>query len=344
VKKNVPPLVVAAAVAVVVGLTACSSANSATTPGSSGGSEVTTLRYQGSANAVSLPEIAADLGYLGDIKLKWVGNTVSGPQDIQSAATDQTDFGGAFTGSVVKLIEAGAPVKAVINYYGTDAKTFQGYYALDSSPIRSAQDLIGKKIGVNALGANAEAVIDTYLSKNGLSASEIKQVQLVVVPPSNTEEAIRKGQIDVGMLSGVLQDHAIAMGGLRSVFSDYTIFGAYNGGQYVFRDDFIEKNPDTIKTFVTAVAKAIEWEQNTPRGQVIAEFTKIINGRGRNESASNLQYWQSVGIASKGGAISDQDFTEWTGWLQSAGIIKGALDPPKYYTNAYTGLAASGTG
>jgi ABC-type nitrate/sulfonate/bicarbonate transport system substrate-binding protein len=145
VKKNLPLIVVAAAVAVAVGLTACSSANSATKTSSGGGTEVTTLRYQGSANAVSLPELAAALGYLGNIKLKWVGNTISGPQDIQSAATDQTDFGGAFTGAVVKLIEAGAPVKAVINYYGTDAKTFQGYYSLDSSSIHSARDLIGKE-------------------------------------------------------------------------------------------------------------------------------------------------------------------------------------------------------
>jgi ABC-type nitrate/sulfonate/bicarbonate transport system substrate-binding protein len=344
VKKTFPLVVIAAAVAFASGLTACSSASSATRPGAKA-TEVMTLRYQGSANVVSLPELAADLGYLGKLKLKWVGNTISGPQDIQSAATDQTDFGGAFTGAIVKLIEAGAPVKAVINYYGTDATTFQGYYALDGSPIHSARDLIGKKIGVNALGANAEAVIDSYLRKHGLSASEVKQVQLVVVAPNDTEEAIRKGQLDVGMLTGVLQDHAVAAGGLHAFFSDYASFGAYNGGQYVLRDDFIKKNPGTVKVFVTAVAKAIEWERNTPRAQVIAEFTKIINGRGRNESTSNLQYWKSVGIPSKGGAISDQDFTQWTAWLQSAGIVKGDLVASKYYTNAYNGLAAvSGNG
>jgi len=53
-------------------------------------------------------ELAADLGYLQDLKLDWVGNTISGPQDIQSAATRQTDFGGAFNGAVVKLVAAGA--------------------------------------------------------------------------------------------------------------------------------------------------------------------------------------------------------------------------------------------
>jgi ABC-type nitrate/sulfonate/bicarbonate transport system substrate-binding protein len=298
------------------------------------------LRYQGSANSVLLPELAEDLGYLGNIKLKWVGNTISGPQDIQSAATNQTDFGGAFTGAVVKLINAGAAVKAVINYYGEDARTFNGFYVKADSPIHSARDLIGKSIGVNALGAHAEAVIDTYLAKNGLTPSEIKKVQLVVLPPNSTEEAVRKGQIDVGTLGGVLQDHAVASGGLRSLFSDYQLFGAFDGGQYVLRDDFIEKHPDTARTFVTGVAKAIEWERTTPRAQVIAEFTKIINNRHRNESTANLQYWKSVGIPSHGGLVSDGDFTRWSGWLTSSGVVKpGALTPSRYYTNEFNGLA-----
>jgi ABC-type nitrate/sulfonate/bicarbonate transport system substrate-binding protein len=298
------------------------------------------LRYQGSANTVLLPELAEDLGYLGNIKLKWVGNTISGPQDIQSTATNQTDFGGAFTGAVVKLINAGAPVKAVVNYYGEDAWTFNGFYVKDDSPIHSARDLIGKSIGVNTLGAHDEAVIDTYLAKNGLTRAEIKKVQLVVLPPNSTEEAVRKGQIDVGTLGGILQDHAVATGGLRSLFSDYQLFGAFNGGQYVLRDDFVKKNPAVARTFVTAVAKAIEWERTTPRAKVIAEFTKIVNHRHRNESTANLQYWKSVGIATRGGLIRDSDFTQWTEWLTSAGVVKpSAFTPSRYYSNDFNGLA-----
>ena len=83
-------------------------------PAAGAGGETKTLRYQGWAGDVSLPELAADLGYLGDVKLEWVGNTISGPQDIQSAATGQVDFGGAFNGAVVKLKAAGAPIRSVI--------------------------------------------------------------------------------------------------------------------------------------------------------------------------------------------------------------------------------------
>jgi ABC-type nitrate/sulfonate/bicarbonate transport system substrate-binding protein len=338
VKRTIPVLAIAGALLATVGLTSCATGSKA---GAAGQSEVQELRYQGAANSVSLAELAQDLGYLGKVKLKWVGNTISGPQDIQSAATNQTDFGGAFSGAVVKLIEAGAPVKAVVNYYGEDAKTFNGFYVKADSPIKTLRDLIGKTIAVNTLGAHSEAVIDTYLAKNGLSAKEIKQVQLVVLPPNNTEEAIRKGQVDVGALGSILQDHAIAAGGLRSLFSDYDLFGAFNGGQYVLRTDFIKKNPETARTFVTGVAKAIEWERTTPRDQVIARFTKIIESRGRNESTANLKYWKSVGIASKGGAISDGDYTRWASWLHDVGITKSAtLDASKLYTNEFNGLAS----
>ncbi|MET8388472.1 hypothetical protein ABZV14_36350 [Streptosporangium canum] len=72
-------------------LTACG-ARAAAEPG---GPETLELRYQGSVGAVTFPEFAEELGYLGPIKLTWIGNTISGPQDIQAAATGQTDFNGA---------------------------------------------------------------------------------------------------------------------------------------------------------------------------------------------------------------------------------------------------------
>ncbi|GAA2203449.1 ABC transporter substrate-binding protein [Sinomonas flava] len=315
-------------------VSACSGPAAAT----GAGQETTELRYQGSANNVTLPELAQDLGFLGDVKLVWVGNTTSGPQDIQSAATGQTDFGGAFTGAVVKLAEAGAPVKAVVNYYGEDEKTFNGFYVKDDSPIRTARDLIGRKVAVNTLGAHSEAVLDTWLEKNGLTPEEIRQVQLVVLPPNDTEEAVRRGQVDVGVLGGVLQDNAVAGGGLRSLFSDYALFGAFAGGQYVFRSDFIAKNPDTVRAFTTGVAKAIEWERTTPRETVIERFTQIIEKRNRGESTKNLKYWKSVGVP-RAGIITDTDFTRWDAWLNRAGIVGGPITPSKYYTNEFNDLA-----
>ena len=65
--------------------------------------EKTEIRYQGWVGQVTWIELAEDLGYLAPLKAKWVGNTISGPQDIQTVVTGDVDIGGAFNGAVVKI-------------------------------------------------------------------------------------------------------------------------------------------------------------------------------------------------------------------------------------------------
>jgi ABC-type nitrate/sulfonate/bicarbonate transport system substrate-binding protein len=328
-----------AALALAAALSACGGAASgAAAPDR----QVTELRYQGSVGAVTLPELAADLGYLGNVHLKWIGNTISGPQDIQAATTGDTDFGGAFNGAVIKLIAHHAPVKAVVSYYGVDAQSFNGFYVLDGSPIKTARDLIGKKVGMNTLGAHSEAVLRTYLRRGGLTDAEVKQVTEVVVPPVNTEQSLRQHQIDVAVLGGTLRDKALARGGIHALLSDYQLLGTFSAGTYVFRTDFIRKNPDTLRTFVTGVGKAVEWARSQPRATVIAEFEKILKARGRNEDDSLLQYWKSYGVAGKGGLIADSEFQTWIDWLHADGELPR---PPKLadlFTNQFNPYRPAG--
>ncbi|MGW7432427.1 ABC transporter substrate-binding protein [Streptomyces sp. NPDC054861] len=310
--------------------------------GSSTTGQTRTLRYQGWAGTVTLPELAADLGYLQDVKLEWVGNTISGPQDIQSAATGQTDFGGAFNGAVVKLAANNSPVKAVISYYGADKHAYNGYYVLADSPLRSARDLPGKKVGMNTLGAHAEAMLDIYLRRAGLSAAEAGKVEPLVVPPVNTEQSLRQKQIDVAVLGGILRDKALATGGIRPLFTDFQLLGAFSAGTFVMTDRFLERNPDTARTFVTGVGKAIEWSRTTPRAEVVARMTEIVEKRGRNEDSTPLKYWQSFGVAEKAGLITGKELQLWIDWLAERGDIdRGRVKLADLYTNEFN--AAAGT-
>ena len=328
------------ALAASAALTGCGASAAAT---SSDG--VTTLRYQGWNDQVTLPELADALGYFkGKIKLKWVGNTISGPQDIQSAATGQTDFGGAFGGAVEKLVSSGAPIKAVINYYGGDEKSFGGYYTLEGSSIKNPKDLLGKKIGVNTLGGQNEADVFNYLHEAGLSESDIKKVELVTLPPPNTEDALRHHQIDVAALSGQFQQLAVANGGIRPLWTEPQQYhGPFDGGQYVFRNEVIKANPGAVRIFTAGVAKAIEWENTTPRQQVLDEFTKIIDKRHRtNENTTSIKYWLSSGVPSRYGVISDKDFELWKNWLLTTGSVKSLPPYSKVYTNEFNPYAKSG--
>lgn len=300
------------------------------------GLEVAELRYQGSVGAVTYPELAEDLGYLAPLKLKFIGNTISGPQDIQSVVTGDTDFGGAFNGAIVKLLAAKAPITPVIAYYGVDDNTWSGYYVLDGSAIKTARDLIGKRIAVNTLGAHHEFVIKEYLHRQGLTQDEINQVTLVVVPPVTTEQTLRANQVDVATLGGILRDKALERGGIHPLFTDKELFGTFSAGSYVLTKEFIKNNPKAARKFVEATAKAIEWARTTPREEVVARYEKIIKNRGRKEDTKAIKYWKSTGVAGKGGLISEKEFSTWVDWLVKEGTIKqGELNPKELYTNEF---------
>lgn len=298
--------------------------------------EKTDITYQGWTSQVIFPELAEELGYLAPLKLKWVGNTISGPQDIQAAATGNIDFGGAFTGAIINLKASNAPIKSVIGYYGVDEKTYYSLMVLNESSIKTARDLIGKKIGVNTLAAHHEFIIKEYLRRSGLTEDEIKKVELVVIPPANAEQTLRQKQLDGVILGGMFKDKATERGGVRSLFTDYDIFGAFTGGSYVFTEKFIKENPNTVKKFVEAMAKAIEWAKNTPRDEVVAKMEKIIKERGRNEDASAVKYWKSTGVSGKGGLNSDKEIQLWIDWLVKEGKLKkGQIKPSNIYTNEF---------
>ena len=300
----------------------------------------TVLRYEGSTGQVIYPELAADLGYFNDVELNWIGDTTSGPQSIQNAATGQTEFGGAFNGAVVKLASAGSPITSVIGYSGSDKESFNGYYVLDDSPIKSAKDLIGKKVGMNTLGAHHEFVVREWLAREGLTPDEIKQVELIVVPPVNTEQALRQGQIDVATLGSVFRDSALERGGLRELFTDESLFGSFTYGTLVFRDDYIAQNKEAVADFVQGTARAIRWTQTHQREEVIAKLTSIINSRGRNEDTKLISYWKSPGVAGPGGTITDTEISTWIDWLTRNGELEeGKLKPSDIYTNEFNPYA-----
>ena len=301
------------------------------------------VRYQGWSGEVLYPELAEDLGLLGDVRLSWIGNTTSGPQDIQAALTGDVDVGGAFNGAIVRLAARGAPLTSVISYYGADPLTLCGFYAPEHSPIRGPRDLVGKTVGVNTLGAHHEDVLHMYLERGGLTPEEIRSVQLVVVPPVSAEQALRSGQLDVAALSDYRRDKALSRGGLRELFSDHQLLGTFSAGCYVVRDSFLAENPETTGKLVAGTAHAIRWAQTRPREVVVQRMVDIIRERGRNEDDSSVRYWKSPGIAGPGGIIHDREFRIWKQRCEIDGRIPpGGVRVPDLYSNDFNPYRTTG--
>jgi ABC-type nitrate/sulfonate/bicarbonate transport system substrate-binding protein len=300
------------------------------------------IRYQGWPGTVLWQELADDLGYFHKIQLKWVGSTTSGPQDIQSVATDQVDVGQAFNGAVVKLVGAKAKVESVVTYYGADAvEPNTGYVVLADSPIRGPRDLIGKSIALNTMGAHSEMVLREWLSRQGVSEQEVTRLTEVVIPPVSQETALRNHQVDVAAITGGYLIAAERRGGLRRIFSDQSLFGPFGYGTQVFRKGYIHANPDVLKDYVQGVARALVWAQTHSAAEVRATFLGIIRRRHRAESTEALQYYLSSTVPAKGGVMHPEEFKVWIDRLVRTGVLKaGQVEAADVYTNEFNPYAS----
>jgi ABC-type nitrate/sulfonate/bicarbonate transport system substrate-binding protein len=311
---------------------ACSRSSTVAKPD---GFEVHTLRYEGNPGVVSPVELAEDLGYLAPLKLDYVGaNATGGPHSIQAVVSGDIDIGGSFNGAIAKLVGARAPLQAVVAAYGTDEENFQGFFVLEGSPIKSAKDLIGKKVSMNTLGAHAEFALREFLRRGGLSEEQTTQVAMIALPAANGELALRERQVDMAILGNLHRVKAVARGGIRLLGSDFALFGKFNAGSYVMSKKFLADNPKAAQRFAEGVGRALDWANETPRSEVIARFAEIITRRKRNEDTSIVKHWIGYGVSSKGGVLAESEFQIWLDWLIKDGqLTPGALKPTDVFTN-----------
>jgi ABC-type nitrate/sulfonate/bicarbonate transport system substrate-binding protein len=320
-----------------VGLTGCAESQAAA------GASSNTIRYQGYQGSVNLPELAAALGDLDGVRLKYVGTVQGGPQSIQALVSNQVDYGAAFNGAIAQIASTGAPITSVISYYGSSDSVQAGILVKADGGVTSAKDLIGKKVAVNTLGANAEAVLDTFLAKGGLTQDQIKKVTLVPLPGINEEAALREGKVDAAYLGGALQESALSRPGLKVLTTDVDLVGPYNGGSIVLRDQFIKQNPALTKKFVAGMAKALVYTETHSADEVRAKLQAWLTAQGRPDDAKALALWKGTGIATHAGLIRDKDFDLWLDWLKSRGDVKAdSIKASDIYTNKFNPSAEEG--
>lgn len=313
-------------------LTACGSASQA-----ADGSTI--VRYQSSAGSVNPLELAAALGKLPGVTLRKQGDVTGGPASLQALVSNQIDISSAaFFGAIAQLVATGAPIKSVVATYGTNARTSSAIVAAKNSALTSdPHSLIGKKVAVNTLGANAEAVLDTWFTKSGLTSDQIKQVTLVALPPLNTLQALKQGQVDAAYVSSGQLRVASAAVALKTLTTDASVIGYYNGGGVSLRTDWIENKAAVSKTLASGIGYADDYIASHTRAQVLAIYDPWLksNGYGDEVDAVDQNWSGSTGVSSKGGSISDHDISTWLTWLSGRGDVNvSAIKPSDVYTNS----------
>lgn len=278
-----------------------------------------TIRYLASHGGLSAHELAAELGYFEGtgITLENAGYASGGPESLMALAGGSVELGSAATAAVLNSIAGGADFVAAYPSNGINDQVQSIFYVLEDSPIRTIEDIAGKTVAVNTLGAHLDYTVREALHQKGLPQDA---ANLVTVPGPQLEQVLRSGQVDVsafGYWQTTFEGAARQNGGLRAVFDDTDVLGEIAGGFVVMRRDWIDAHPAEASAFVEASARALDYARDHP------EETREILARALEERGENpevAQFFQGYGVR-EGGRATERDLQFWIGVLEREGRI-----------------------
>lgn len=270
--------------------------------------------------------IADKKGFFAEqnIKIQYVGEIPSA-QIVPSVASRNIDFGLRHTPLVIMARAQGAPLKIVAA--GTQSVSAKyphmRYVIKKDSPIKSLSDVVGKKVAINSFGACSEFVTKEYLRVNNIEGKP----NFIVLPDAQQEQALEQGLIDVAIVHAPYTKKAVSNPALKELTNDYDIDkGASGMCPYFTHEDFIKENPEAVKGFVAAVAKASDWarDHEDEAEKIIADELGI-----QVEQVEAWAYYQHQ-------IIQEDAVKWWLDFLERDGELKpGQITIAELYTNEY---------
>lgn len=207
-----------------------------------------------------LGEVAADkLGYFAEegLELEIVpgGPNIDG---VASVASGRANLGSISSSPSLMLARsAGIPVKCIAAGYQQHPFT---YFSLERNPVRTPQDLIGKKVATNG---TARILLRALLAKNGIPEDQVE----VSVMGSDMNPLLT-GQADV--VTG-WKTNVSALNVLGSERVDMTLWDAgvqLYANPYYVTDAVLAEYPDQVTAMIRAISRGWGWVHDNPEQAV----------------------------------------------------------------------------
>ncbi len=219
--------------------------------------------------------IAERLGYFKDEGLEvTITDFPGGAKALQSLMGGSADLVSGAYEHTINMQAKGQAIRSVV-VQGRYAGIVLGLTPEQAAQYKSPKDLKGLKIGVTAPGSSTNMFVNALLAKEGLKPDAVSIIG--VGATSGAVAAMQKKQIDamanldpvVNLLevSGdmVTKVDTRTLDGQRYVYGiDYAAAVIYT------REDFIQKNPQTVQAVVNAMVRALQWIQKASPEQIVA--------------------------------------------------------------------------
>lgn len=216
----------------------------------------------------------------------------------------------------------------------------EGLIVLKDGPIRTPQDLKGKKIGTQWPTFSGVWFAADWLRKQGVNTSDY---EIVPVPQAQAEQVLLQGGIDAAIVYQPIDIELARKGQTTQLFNVSDIAGRFvTRGGTMASDKFIAENPDTVRGYVAAIAEAAGIANNDPagviklgleRGKLDPKYLPALYNRADKDDYSHLK-WATHGLH------VEEDLAFWLKLVEDAAIVPaGKHKPTDFYTNDFNPFA-----
>jgi ABC-type nitrate/sulfonate/bicarbonate transport system substrate-binding protein len=259
--------------------------------------------------------VAVQRGFFTDAGLNvTVVNLTAGGDVINAMLGGSLDAGQVPAAGLGPAWEQGAPLVALsVGYGGGDRFAL---VARSDGGITKPEDIVGKKIGV-WLGTGSEQVFRAMLKVH-----KIKADALTVVPLQGPDmpAALAAKQVDGAFAIEPQISQMETAGTARVIVRGEQYAGGVNGF-ITFKQDFLNANGETVRRFVLAQARAMQFARKNPVETI--EIVKKYLPSTTEASLKGLRFDPRITPSVIGGIVSDLDF------LLTLGKIKKLPDLDK---------------
>ncbi len=249
----------------------------------------------------------------------------------QLIASGKADIGFADSAPVMKLISDGAKIKILATILQGNPNQIT---ALKGKGIASVKDLKGKSVAIPNGGSQA-AMFPLVLAANGLTASDIQQVNM---PKESMVAALLQGRVDA--ILGSIDFFAIQLKDLGAETTDFPFID--NGAptvstSIVASESYLAKNPDQAKAFVAASLKGWYAAIDDPKAAVAA-MKEMFPDASEEQAPAQLEatkYLMCVNRAKFVGKATPEQWADTVSILGKIGMLPAGKEATTYYTYDY---------
>jgi NitT/TauT family transport system substrate-binding protein len=234
---------------------------------------------------------------------------------IPGAMGRQFDFGSTTLPDVIKAQQQGIDVAITTNVADeTSDNAISGVFAGKGSGIAGPEDLVGKKVGVIAIGGNIHTSTLYWLINEGV---DHKRINFIEVPPPNQLDQLNGGQIDAAENLEPFRTAMTAAG--HELLVDPILEVSNPGTLLSWMSDrgWAEENPETVEKVVAAIEEANQFieDDNARAREILAKYSGLP-----------AEVANKVKLPVYNTQIADEQVTAWAKMLAAIGELKGSLE------------------